>query len=273
MLRTIPATGRTVAITNLGRSSIGVAGTVIGPYKTKTISMRYIEGHPTHSTKLATLVSSGQARVVYNSDALSSGETQTLDAPISAELRTVRDVFTGVLALDLNGIKTAFALAAVDTTYSGAGLNGAVGGLPLDVARNITIRAITGGGEATEAHDVVVTGLDYYGLPLSETITVGARGAGEDVTTQGNYAFKVVTSIFVTADATLAPGDYEIGFGKKLGLSKSLTQGGMLAEFLDNAVAVAGTVALAAVGQPFGTYTPDSNPDDTRSWVIMYIPN
>jgi hypothetical protein len=271
MLRSIPATGRTVTITNLGRASIGVAGTVIGPYKTKTISMRYIEGHPTHSTKLATLVTAGKAKVVFDSDALTATETQGLDSPVSAELRTVRDVFTNPVILDLNGIKTAFALAAVDTTYSGTGLNGAVGALPLDYARNITIRAITVGGEATEEHAVVVRGLDKFGQPLVETITVGAQGAGADNTTQGLYAFSSVTSIFVPADVSVAPGDYEIGFGDKLGLSKPLSQGGMLAEFMDNAIAVAGTVALSAVGQPFGTYLPNTAPEGTHDYVVIYI--
>jgi hypothetical protein len=273
MLREVPATGRTVSITNLTRSSIGVAGTVIGPYKTKTISLRYIEGHPTHATKLATLVSARKARVTYNSDALSTAETRTLDAPISAELRAVRDVFTNVLTVDPNAVKTAFAAPAVATTYSGTALNGVFGTLPFDYARNVTIRTVTGGGEATVEKIFVVTGLDLYGQPLIESITVAARGAGEDVTTQGTSCFKSVTSIYVPADASGAPGDHEVGFGKVLGLSKSLTQGGLLGEFYDNAVpGVAGTVALAAAAAPFGSYTPNDTPNDAHDWVIMYIP-
>jgi hypothetical protein len=273
MLRVVPATGRTVSITNLTRSSIGVAGTVIGPYKTKTISLRYIEGHPTHATKLATLVSARKARVVYNSDALSTAEAQTLDAPISAELRMVRDVFANVLTVDANGVKTVWTAAATAQTYSGAALNGAYGAIPFDVARNVTIHAVTAGGEALEEKDFIVTGLDMYGQPLTETITVPARGAGEDVTTQGTSCFKSVTSVYVPGDASGSPGDYEIGFGKALGLSKSLTQGGLVGEFFDNAVpAVAGTIALAAAAAPFGSYTPNDDPNDAHDWVIMYIP-
>lgn len=271
-LRTYPATGRTATIYNLGRQVVGVAGTTIGPYKSKTVSMRYVEGHPTRATKMAALMNSGVIRVVYNSDGLSVAEAAVLDAPLSADLRCVRDVFTNVITIDPDAVMLEFTLAAVDTTYSGALLDGAIGGLPFDNPRNVTIRAQTGMGDLLTEHIVTVVGVDRYGLALQEAITVPAAAGGADVTTQGVYAFAKVTAISVPADLNPFPGSYEVGYGKKLGLSKTLSQGGLIGEFFNNAIpGVAGTIVLSAVGQPYGTYTPNDNPNNTN-WIVMYIP-
>lgn len=263
--------GRQITLINRSNQTLGVCGIALGPYATRSIPLRRIIGHSSYMTELLALKTAGKVDAQLSSDILNLTDLTYLDAPVTGDLWVTREVWNNVVTIDRDGIKTSFTAPAAATTYSGATLNGAVGTANMDYARNIQVYTVCGGGEATVQKDFVITGLDINGQALSETLTVGAVGGGANATVQGLYAFRSISSVYVPADGSGSPGAHEIGFGKKLGFKRPLSQGGMLAEFIDNATAGAGTVALSTVGLPNGTYSPALDPNGARDWVVYYI--
>jgi hypothetical protein len=263
--------GRQITIINRCNQTVGVCGLALGPYATTTVPLRKIQGHSSYMTELYNLKLKGKIDAQLNSDILDLVDLPVMDAPLSGEVWLTREVWNNVVTNDRDGIKASFTAPAANTTYSGTDLDGAYGTGDLDYARNITIYTVCGGGEATIEKDFVITGVDINGQVLVETITVAAVGGGANTTTQGVYAFKSITSVYVPLDSSGSPGAHEIGFGKKLGLKRPLTQGGMIAEFVGNAAAGAGTVALSTTGLPNGTYSPALDPNGARDWVVYYV--
>ena len=126
------------------------------------------------------------------------------------------DEWANVAAADDDAIKTSVASAATEQTYTGAALNGVVGGAVMSPPRNITI---TPSSHADiDAVGVVVTGLDVNNKVLTETITL-TNGGG--VVSVGNKAFARVTKIVVPAQSGTG-GTLKFGFGDKLGLSRTI---------------------------------------------------
>lgn len=269
-------TGQLATITNRTSQGFGVCGTFIQPGTVKTVKLAKILGNSSYMTELNTLAKAGHITVaVDGSSLLFDSDIDVMDATLPASLSAARDIWTDPATADTNAFKTVFTAPATNTTYSGSDLNGDVGAARVDFARNVTIRGITGLGEALTEKSVVIIGEDIEGVLRSETITVstGNQGASDDTTYQGNYAFRSIVSAYFPAEAAGAPGDYEIGFGNKLGFNKPLTQGGSLAEFVNNAIpGVAGTIAVSSVGLPNGTYTPNQAPNGARDYIVVYTP-
>lgn len=148
--------------------------------------------------------------------------------------------WTNVAAADDDAIKTVIASSAAAASYSGAALNGAVGGGTMSPPRNITIT--TSANAHINAVGVVITGKDVDGKTLTETITLTDNGGVTDV---GNKAFAKVTQIDVPAQGG-GGGTLKFGFGTKIGLSNSihLRNGvpSVLAEMMDGAL-IGGSVA------------------------------
>jgi hypothetical protein len=178
--------------------------------------------------------------------------------------------WTNPATADVDGIKVAIATVAAATVYSGAALDGVVGGGAISPPRNITVT--TAGGTAADAPaTATIAGKDIYGKDLSEVITV-AQTATIAV---GAKAFAKVTSITLPAadgtDATLA-----FGFGALIGLAKPLkSRAGALAvlsEITGGALLSlpTGTFATQAVGAPNGTYSPAAAPDGSRDYALYY---
>ena len=106
-------------------------------------------------------------------------------------------------AADADGIKTTFASAAApvtldETTFDGALAPGASGPALINSPKQVTL-TVGGGGTPADwlGGDVVVTGVDVDGDPLTETVS-SAAGAG--VTTTTNY-FATVTTVELPAAA------------------------------------------------------------------------
>jgi hypothetical protein len=134
--------------------------------------------------------------------------------------------------------------------------------------RNITFTS--GGSDATHAPaSAVITGTDIDDAALTETVTL-SQTAGTDL---GVKAFKTITSIVYGAaggtDATVA-----IGLGGKLGLAKKAkTRGGIVMvvqEIAAGALATNGTFVVAGTGLPYGTYAPNSAPDGSRDYAVIF---
>jgi len=270
---------REITVINRTSGVIGVMGGQIGPNGTKNFPLQKLQGtglygigSNTKATKLAAQVAAGLVTVVLNGDKLSADQVTNLDAPISAELAIVREIFTNLTAADPNAFKTSFAAPAALTTYVPANFDGAVGAGTINPPRNFTITGTTGGGEALTSKAVVVTGVDINGGVQSETITTTVLGASDTHTDEGVIAFTQILSVRVPADPG-AVGDYEFGFGTVVGLSAPLTQGGLIREFIDNSIVTTGTIVLAGTSAPNGTFKPATAPNDTHDYIAVYIPN
>lgn len=265
----------TLTVINRTSNTIGVAGRVIGPSATLSIALREVQGHPTRASKMAEQVTDNLISVSLGNDGLSAAEVEKLDAPVPGTLAIVKDVFVDVDTADRNGIKASFIAPAAATTYSGSDLDGVVGSGTMDPPRNITIYGNAGGGEALAEKDIVITGVDVEGNTITETITASALTGVDTGTDTGTTCFAKVTSIYVPADASGSPGDYEIGFGEAFGFSSPLSYGGLIGEFVDNAEPTAGTVATAANAAPNGSYTPHGTAiaNGSRDYALSYVPD
>lgn len=200
------------------------------------------------------------------------GEISDLRADLVAELSAacalVVEEFTNPPAADPDGIKLAIATVAAPVTYSGAQLDGVVGGGTLDPPRNITVT--TAGGTAADAPATAdINGLDVNGKALSETITVAQTAT----IANGVKAFSKVTSIVLPAadgtDATLAFGfGLTIGLGKKIKVRAGIQS--LIKEHADGAVVTNGVLASPATSPPNGSYTPNAAPDAAKDYAIYY---
>jgi hypothetical protein len=246
---------------------------MLGPFGTKIMPLRKVQGHPTYMSQLQALVHAGKIQVQLTSDILAEDDVKYLDAPLTGEVWLTRDIFTNPALADVNAIKVSFAAPAVATSYNGVTLDGVVGAGELDFARNITVTGTAGALEALTQKTMVFTGVDRDGQAMSESLVVTARAGGASGTDAGIHSFKRISNIYVPADISATPGSYEIGFGVKLGLSRPLTQGGLVKEFTDNATpGGAATVVLSPTAMPNGSVQFNTAPDGTHDYVVYFIP-
>ena len=140
-------------------------------------------------------------------------------------------------------VAAASAIAASDTAVHAAITLAAEAA---DITTNITNPAVPRalrikGNAASVTGDVVITGTNYKGEAITETIASNGASAVE-----GNKAFKTVTKI--TVPALAAEGDtISVGFNEKLGLPYLLTHNTVLKTYLDNALeGTAPTVTVSA---------------------------
>ncbi|HBV97774.1 MAG: hypothetical protein JL50_02965 [Peptococcaceae bacterium BICA1-7] len=91
--------------------------------------------------------------------------------------------------------------------------------------RNIIVK----GNAAGVAGDVVITGTDYAGGAITETIALNGATAVEGV-----KAFKTITQIDLPVETHAGTDTVSAGWGDKLGLPYLLTHNTILAAYLDN---------------------------------------
>lgn|SRR5574343_348854 len=117
---------------------------------------------------------------------------------------------------------------------------------------------------------MVITGTDLYGRSLTETLTLTDAG---NTTDNGVKAFRTVTSIVIPAQGGTG-GSYTIGFGNRIGLSRKLKEragvSSLLKEHAAGSVATNGTVQSATTSPPHGTYQPNTAPDGSRDYAVLY---
>lgn len=273
--------GRRVTLANVSGQTVGACGTIIPPGKVVSVKLAKIQGNAKYMTELHELVHNDKLQVMVNGSQLPAHyvthtEIKNLDAALEAKVALVLDLWTDPATADVDGYKAAFTAPATATTYSGSDFDGAIGQGSVDFARNVTITGVTGLGEALVEKSAVIIGYDIEGQLRSETLTIstGGQGASDNTTYSGTVAFKSLYSVYIPADGSGSPGDYSIGFGNVLGLTKPLTQGGIIQEFVNNAgPGVAGTWAVSSSSGPNGTYTPNSAPNGARDYLIIYYPN
>jgi hypothetical protein len=179
-----------------------------------------------------------------------------------------KETYTNLAAADDDGIKTAIASVASTVTYSGSALNGAIGAGAISPPRNITVTT-AGVTPADAPATATITGTAIDGSAQTDSITISQTAA----TAAGTKAFATVTSIALTAGdgtgATLA-----FGTGNVVGLDSKLDSiggvAGILKEVANATVVTNGTFVLPATSGPFGTYSPNTAPNGTNDYAILY---
>lgn len=132
-----------------------------------------------------------------------------------------------------------------------------------DVPRNLTITGNAGG----IAGDVVITGTDYEGVTLTETIALSGTS-----TVVGSKAFKTVTSINFPAKTNGSGDTVAIGTGAKLGLSRRLSRNTVLAAYLNGTKeGTAPTVAVSSSVIASNTVTLSSTLNGNAVIVDYYV--
>jgi hypothetical protein len=181
------------------------------------------------------------------------------------------DEFTNPPTADVDAIKTSIASAATLRTFSGADLNGVVGGDEMVPPRNPTVTSTT----HANIDAVVVTFRGKLRNAFGElvdhevTLTTTDGGGATDVAAD---VLSIVEEIEVPAMSGTA-GALEFGFGAVIGLSaKMKARAGLLAPLRQIAVGVVVTSGTFAnpVGGLVTTYTPASAPDATRDYAVTY---
>jgi hypothetical protein len=127
-----------------------------------------------------------------------------------------------------------------------------------DPPRNVQI-IVGAGGVATV---YTVTGTDYAGAPLTETIN--ATGAG---TFNGNAIFHTVTSVASDVDPV---GTTDVVVGERLGLPCGLTIAGDIVELAVIAAGAATPEAVAAAHPLSGGFEPTSKCNGARNYRVRF---
>lgn len=140
---------------------------------------------------------------------------------------------------------------------------------PLDPPRNVTFTA----SNSTDfnAVSMVVEGTDLHGRVMTETIALTDNG---NTTNSGVKCFRTVTRITIPAQGG-AGGSYTIGFGPVMGLSKPIKSRQAVPVVIKEIAAgsgnpTAGTFVAADSASPNGSYSPNSAPNATRDYAVLY---
>lgn len=182
-----------------------------------------------------------------------------------------QQTFTNLAASDDDAIKTAIASSTSVATYSGAALNGVIGAGAISPPRNILITT-AGGTPADAPATATITGTAVDGSAQTETINVAQTGT----TAAGVKAFATVTSIALPAGegtgATLAFGTgVVVGLDSKLRDVGGAANGGVVKEVANATVVTNGTFVLPATSGPFGSYSPNTAPNGTNDYAVVYM--
>jgi len=106
------------------------------------------------------------------------------------------------------------------------------------VPRNIIVK----GNQAGVAGNVVITGTNYAGQTITETIALNGATA-----VVGNKAFRTVASVQLPVEVNAGTDTVSVGTGEKLGLPFKLAHDTVLVAFKDNTKeGTAPTVAVSA---------------------------
>lgn len=183
-------------------------------------------------------------------------DSTTLIVALSNIKRSQRDL---VARMSLGAPAAASATLLAASQGITAAANAVLVASVMDVPRNVV-------AAWTTTAIITVTGLDEYGVVMSEVSASGTSFTG-------NKAFKTITSILSNATITA----FTAGSGVKLGVPIFAEGSGLiLAESQDFAAAVAGTlvggntsVPSSSTGDARGTYTPNAAPDGSKKFALV----
>lgn len=198
----------------------------------------------------------------------------------AATLRDIAEATTGgVLTwatyVDPAAADTDYFVAAGTATTAGSRTWTVGGALPLlqtalpgGYARRFTITSTS--NAAFTAVTMTIVGTDVDGNPLTDEILTTAGGGATD---SSSAAFATVTSVTLPAQGG-AGATFQMGFSAGLGLPKPLKArvgvNVVLREHAGGSLVTNGVFVLPASAEPYGLYTPNSAPDGSRDYAVLY---
>lgn len=181
--------------------------------------------------------------------------------------------FTDVAVADTDAIKLNIATSTSPVTYSGADLDGTVGGGEMVPPRSITVT-----GDASldiDAATLTITGFirNEEGNLVAQTDTISITD-NLATTLTGTKPFSTVTSLAIDTGMAGTGGTFEFGFGAGIGLAKLIkSRGGVIAPLREiesgTGVVTTGTFTNPA-GSPVTLYVPGTAPNDSEDYVVTY---
>lgn len=131
-------------------------------------------------------------------------------------------------------------------------------------------RAVQVVGSAATTGTVTVKGRDYLGQAMTENLTLNGT-----TPVIGVKAFKYIDNVAWTATASV---NLSVGWATKLGLPYRIMVNTMINEQLNGANTTAGTTVIGNAGtqtatstDPRGMYTPNTAPNGTNTYTVMYL--
>lgn len=141
------------------------------------------------------------------------------------------DPLAASIVADTDVVKLSVATSTSPQTYTGAALDGAIGGTAFPQPRAATVTLGGAPGDFVNGSTLTITGLDVLGRAQSRTLTINASSVPYTLAT--DYAFTQVTSVAVAAQATMG-GTLAVGLGAYQG------RGSMPLNFAPNGLRRAG---------------------------------
>lgn len=146
----------------------------------------------------------------------------------------------------------------------------------LDVPRNLSLNVTH--ASSIVALTLLTLGLDEYGQPMSELLTITATGTTK--TAAGKKAFKWIYSMAITSAGNAQTDTLNLAWANVLGLPYRIDDGGRVTPSGNGALDTTGTVtkaddtspATTTTGDVRGTYAPSSAPDGTKKYFASVFP-
>jgi hypothetical protein len=203
-----------------------------------------------------------------------AGEVADLRSDVEEAFTSNEKLENGSNAMTLEELLPAIKAAAfhmassvftsVERVLTGTDLTGAKASPPRNVVVGVTIA--TTGGTGT----ITVKGTDVNGDAIQEDFTI----PGTTGNVIGVCAMETVTEVDIPAHGGHFTGSVVVGTGDKIGLKdkiKTRSGGAMvIQEIYDGNRVTNGVFALATVGLPNGTYAPNTPPNGTHSYTVLY---
>lgn len=175
---------------------------------------------------------------------------------------------TNPVASDTAGLRVATASAATTQTVLAAALLAPGIAAILAFPRNVNF-TVAGGTAAHAPTAGVIVGTDIDGNALTETVVITASAG----TYAGAKAFKTITSISLTG-GTGVGATVAIGFAKVFGLPAKIKERAgrraVIQETSAGTVVTNGTFATPTTSPPYGSWSPNTNPDGSVDYSATY---
>lgn len=194
--------------------------------------------------------------------------TNPLTASITRFLTTSAGPNTTTITYARSGYPNRAALGY--TVFDGAGADGNNDSATAPMPRNVVITVTH--ASAVVALSGVIAGVDLYGEALTEAWSVTAGTTSKTFT--GKKAFARVDTVTVVAASDASADTVKIGTGVVLGLDVLCDIASLVKEVSGGSVVTNGTVvaqSTASTDDRRGTYSPNSAPNGSTTYVIAYI--
>ncbi len=224
------------------------------------------------SPKIPGLVTPGKAGTPGEIADLRSDVDEAFSALEAQGGVIVTEDFTNLAAASANYFKASVATATTEQTFTRAAgtLNAAAELVP---PRNITVTTTSNANVNAVSPTFTGRVRDRTGTLITQTDTFALTDDG-GATDAGTKAFSFLDEATMPAHGGTG-GAYTIGYGNIVGLTKKLRTIGsahlVLQQQTNGSVVTNGTFVAAATRAPNGTWSPNSAPNGTNDYTLVYV--